>query len=406
MVVLAINNEPISSSSNTQSEVLAIPLTQEPDYLVLDSSKWLPVIKEFKHLIEDHEDIYRGFTVMFQQASAVAGISNVRNYKEMLQKINDEIQRAPRYDRSEFVTCSIYRILDKVMCTPTGLATLANPLVNAQFKKIIDVWAAFLSSSESRSVLTSDEGGWFSPIARADMPAFFDTYVSDQDADYGGFKSWDDYFTRQLRPGVRPVEFRDDNTVINSACESTVYWISSGIKEQDYFWLKGQPYSLRDIFHDDPFTNRFVGGTILQCFLSAVTYHRWHSPVNGRVVKTRIIPGIHFSQSPQSPNSSQTDPITSQRFLVSVSTRALVFIDSDNPHIGLMCFIAVGMIDASTCDIRVNPGDRLTKGQEMGMFHFGVSTYCMLFRPSVKVSFNCNTGDLVLVNTAIASVSF
>ncbi|KAH7335871.1 Phophatidylserine decarboxylase-domain-containing protein [Rhizoctonia solani] len=368
----------------------------------LDSSKWLPVIKQFQDLIESEENIYWGFTRMFQQAS---GMDGVKNYKEMLQAINDAIQQGPRYERSEYAGCSIYRVLDKVMCTPTGLATLAHPLINAQFKKVFDVWAAFLSSPESRSVLTIEENGWFGPMARADMPTFFDTFLCDQNAPYCGFKSWDNYFTRRLRPGARPVAHLDDNSVVNSACESTVYCISRSTKARDTFWLKGQPYSLRDMCHDDPFTDHFVGGTILQCFLRAVNYHRWHSPVNGRVIKTRLIPGVYFAQAPQAPNGPQMDPIASQRFLTAVSTRALVFIESDNPRIGLMCFMAVGMIEMSTCKILVKSGERVTKGQEMGMFHFGCSTYCMLFRSSTKVDFNCVAGNLVPVNSAIGTVS-
>ncbi|CAE6446981.1 unnamed protein product [Rhizoctonia solani] len=416
MVFIASNNELVANNTNPESRGLALPYKVEPlGYHIagppltfmqkLNSSNWLSVINDFQELIETDKNIYYGFTQMFQQASGLAGVSSARDYKEMLQCINYAIQRAPRYERGEYATHSIYRVLDKVMCTPAGLATLANPLVNAQLNKIFNVWGHFLSSSMSRLVLTFDEDGWFGPMALEDMPDFFDTFLCDQNAPYCGFKSWDDYFTRQIRPGARPVECLEDNSVINSACESTVYCIATNVKERDSFWLKGQRYSLRDMFHDDPFTNLFVGGTILQCFIRAVNYHRWHSPINGRVIKTRMIPGVYFSQSPQASNGSQTDPISSQRFLTAISTRALVFIESDNPHIGLTCFMAVGMIDVSTCDIQVNPGDRVTKGQDIGMFHFGGSTYCMLFRPGVKINFDCIAGDSVAVNSALGTVS-
>ncbi|QRW24065.1 beta-1,4-D-glucan cellobiohydrolase [Rhizoctonia solani] len=376
-------------------------------YKELDSSNWLPVINEFQVLIESDESVYHGFTEMFQQARDLPGVSSARDYKEMLQGINYAIQRAPRYERGlgEYAAFGIYCILDKVMCTPAGLATLANPLVNLQFSKIFDVWADFLSSPMSRLVLTDDTGGWFGPMALEDMPNFFETYLCDPNAPYCGFQSWDDYFTRQLRPGARPVECLEDNGVINSACESTVYCISNNVKERDSFWLKGQPYSLRDMFHDDPFTNLFVGGTIIQCYLRAFDYHRWHSPTNGRVIKTRMIPGVYFSQSPQVTNGSRIDPITSQQFLTAVSTRVLVFIESDNRHIGLMCFMAVGMAEISTCDLQVKPGDRVTKGQDIGMFHFGGSTCCMLFRPSVRIDFDCIVGDSITVNSIIGMIS-
>ena len=63
---------------------------------------------------------------------------------------------------------------------------------------------------------------------------------------------------------------------------------------------------------------------------------------------------------------------------------------ADNPDIGLMCFIAVGMAEVSTCEIAVEPGQHIKKGDEMGMFHFGGSTHCLIFCPETKVTFNPN----------------
>jgi phosphatidylserine decarboxylase len=71
-----------------------------------------------------------------------------------------------------------------------------------------------------------------------------------------------------------------------------------------------------------------------------------------------------------------------------MATRALVFIEADNPKIGLVCFVAVGMADVSTCDVRVYEGKHVKKGEELGMFHFGGSTYCLVFRPEVKLKFD------------------
>ena len=72
-----------------------------------------------------------------------------------------------------------------------------------------------------------------------------------------------------------------------------------------------------------------------------------------------------------------------------------MFIEADNPRIGLMCFVAVGMSEVSTCEINPGliptpemPAKRVRKGQEIGMFHFGGSTYCLLFRSGVNIEFD------------------
>ncbi|KAF9521870.1 Phophatidylserine decarboxylase-domain-containing protein [Crepidotus variabilis] len=83
--------------------------------------------------------------------------------------------------------------------------------------------------------------------------------------------------------------------------------------------------------------------------------------------------------------------------------RMRIFIESDNPDIGLMCFIAVGMIEVSSCDITVQEGHRVKRGDQLGTFHYGGSTHCLVFRPQTKLDFAVNeaTGHVPL-RSAIA----
>ena len=46
---------------------------------------------------------------------------------------------------------------------------------------------------------------------------------------------------------------------------------------------------------DDPLASQFDGGTIYRAFLSALSYHRWHSPVDGTIVKAYNIPGTYYA---------------------------------------------------------------------------------------------------------------
>lgn len=128
---------------------------------------------------------------------------------------------------------------------------------------------------------------------------------------------------------------------------------------------------------NDIFVEKFVGGTIYQAFLSALSYHRWHAPVSGRIVKTRKVNGSYYSEA-ISMGADPSGPNKSQGYINEVATRALIFIEADEPKIGLMCFMAVGMAEVSTCDITVYEGQHITKGQEIGMFHFGGSTHCLI----------------------------
>ena len=108
-------------------------------------------------------------------------------------------------------------------------------------------------------------------------------------------------------------------------------------------------------------------------------------------------------------NPDTSAPNNSQGFLTAVATRALIFIMADNPAIGLMCVMPVGMAEVSSCQITVKPGQHVSKGDQLGMFHFGGSTHCLFFRPGVNLKFNLygqtpgpQAETNIRVNTAIA----
>ena len=64
-----------------------------------------------------------------------------------------------------------------------------------------------------------------------------------------------------------------------------------------------------------------------------------------------------------------------------MNTRALIFIEAEDAAIGLLCFVAVGMVEVSSCVVSVKEGQHVKKGDELGFFQFGGSTHCLVFRP-------------------------
>ena len=174
----------------------------------------------------------------------------------------------------------------------------------------------------------------------------------------------------------------------------------------DTFWLKdNQSYSIVHMLND-PLANGFVNGTVYQAFLSPYDYHRWHSPVDGTIVKTTVVEGTYFAGIPTSelPSSADVAFQGQQPFLTHVATRALIFILADDPRIGLMCFLGVGMVEGSSCEITVQPGEKVTKGQEIGTFHFGESTHCLVFGPQVNIYFFNKEGGSVNVRSTIVRI--
>jgi len=142
----------------------------------------------------------------------------------------------------------------------------------------------------------------------------------------------------------------------------------------------------------DELHKKFIGGTIYQAFLNALSYHRWHAPVSGRIAKAFVQQGTYFSEplfeglgDPNTDEINEGGETNGQGYLTATATRAIIFIEADSKDIGLMAFLGVGMTEVSTCEITVEEGQRVKKGDEIGMFHFGGSTHCLIFRKGVEL---------------------
>ncbi len=355
-----------------------------------------PIIVDFKKTVEKDATLHMQYTQMFTEVTyslTPTDTPQVKNYDQMFLIVNYIMTRwAPRYDKYELVGFPINSILNWSMGTTNGYAAFLNHKANYHWKKVLDQWGVFLSSEDSCYVLVDKPWGWFGKDAMAEMPSFAEDFICDPSVKHYGFKSWDDFFTRRFREGARPIA--DGYNVIANACESIPFDLQYNVQLTDEFWVKEQKYSLRHMFANDHFSTMFIGGTIYQAYLSALSYHRWHSPVDGKIVKAYNVPGTYYSSTLcVGEDVASLDKL--QGYICQVATRALMFIEADNPAIGLMCFMAVGMAEVSTCEINPKliptlgkPLPTVKKGEEIGMFHFGGSTHCLMFRPGVKIEFD------------------
>ncbi|XP_029197535.2 L-tryptophan decarboxylase-like isoform X2 [Acropora millepora] len=349
-------------------------------------------VEKLKEAILSDPEINMFFHQMFWQQYSLPDSSEgvkIPTWHLMIILIDYIMTTAPEFNESGLVGFPINVILNWPMNTTAGFAAFLNDKVNTLFKNILNYWAdTWLNTPASCSVLTTKSpGGWFSKEAMKAMPGFVDDYECDPNLPHYGFKSWDEFFTRKFRPGRRAVASPDDNYIVANACESAPYKLDRGVKHKDFFWIKGQRYSLDFILNMNPVAKKFYGGTVYQAFLSATSYHRWHSPVSGIIHKTELVDGSYYSQT----HNIQNDPASpnmSQGYLAQVAARGIIYIQADNDDIGLMCFVSIGMSEVSSNEITVKEGQRVEKGDELGMFHFGGSTHLLIFRPQVDIQFD------------------
>lgn len=411
-------------------------------------------IEELQQMVYSDPGLYADFQGMFAEAHRLKKRTPLKwqsepiNFEEFVLLLNAIMETAPEAyqtgiganeEPAGMIGFPINALLVWPMATNYGYNVFSNSLVNQQLKKILNYWSQFLVTEDSRYVLIENDAlqntiAWLSPKAQNEMISVaasalgqgtnpittdspFDTVFDCNPSEpYFGFNSWDDFFTRQFCENARPISDPDNDDIIVNACESAPLTLKEDVSLSGKFWLKGQEYSLENMLNWDELTSQFKGGTVYQAFLSALSYHRWHSPVNGTVVKAYVVNGSYYLENLSEGFYNKKDapdslaPNSSQKFLTAVATRALIFIQADNEDIGLMCVMPVGMAEVSSCEITVNPGDKVKKGQELGMFHFGGSTHCLIFGPEAKLKFETYGQKMglnstnVRVNTKIAEV--
>ncbi|RDW75854.1 phosphatidylserine decarboxylase family protein [Coleophoma crateriformis] len=412
-------------------------LQKQVDHVDKNPQTLPPVLVEFKKLIETNPRIHMYFTAMFEEIPVKriyqqdpTGNRQIRDYEHMLQILAHILRTAPHWtDAAEkvgMVGVPMNAVFDYPMSTPSGHAAFLDPEVNAMVKKVLNEWGKYLKSPESAKVLGKDKNGWFGETATKDVESvankagdtelqFPQMFKCDPKAEYHGYKSWDDFFTRELNEeaGYRPIAAPDDDSIIANACESKPFSTQRDCKLFDRFWIKGQPYSVGDMLAQDPLKEQFDGATVYQAFLSALSYHRWHSPVSGTIKKAYVVDGTYFSEplweglgDPDTKEINKMGISSAQGYISSLAVRAIIFIEADNKDIGLMAFIGIGMDEVSTCDITVKEGQHVKKGEQTGMFHFGGSSHCLLFRKGVQVGGFPEPGrdHNVPVRSAVAAV--
>ncbi len=347
-----------------------------------------PVIQEFADLIYYDPILRMYFTSMIDQIPSTSRyrVRHLASIEQMLNLMNALLTYVPEFEDSAYVGCPLDAILDWCMGTSAGFAAFRHPSVNAMLKKIIAVWCEYLNSEASLHVIADSPKGWKSEAAQARIGMA--EFEHDPNDPHWGFRSWNEFFMRRFKPGARPVATPGDRKVIVSPCESRPYRIARDVKRQDDFWIKGQPYSLTDMLAGDATVDDFVGGIVHQAFLSAFNYHRWHSPVDGTIMEARKVEGTYFSEA-ESEGEDPIGPNHSQAYLTHVAARTIIHIMADDPTIGHMMVMPVGMGEISSCviDPGVKAGARVAKGSELGYFQYCGSTVCCIFRPDAVAAF-------------------
>ncbi|AKE52795.1 archaetidylserine decarboxylase [Kangiella geojedonensis] len=197
------------------------------------------------------------------------------------------------------------------------------------------------------------------------------------------YETFNDFFTRSLKDGVRPIA-EGDSVIVNPA-DGNVSQL--GPIDNDFiFQAKGHRYSAKTLLGGDAeLAKPFENGEFATIYLSPKDYHRVHMPMTGKLTKMLHVPGKLFS----------VNPLTARNVpnLFARNERVVAMFDTD---LGPMAMVLVGATIVGSIETvwegTITPPTRddvkvwdyqdqnitLEKGAEMGRFKLG-STVILLF---------------------------
>lgn len=197
------------------------------------------------------------------------------------------------------------------------------------------------------------------------------------------YRNFNDFFTRAIRPELRPICDQDDG--IACPADGAISQLGN-IEYGTLFQAKGHNYSLTDLLGGDAsLSNQFLGGSFATVYLSPKDYHRVHMPLTGRLTKMIHIPGKLFSvnkvTAEQIPNVFARNERTVCLFDTEAGPMAVILV-------GAMIVASIETVWAGqvtpfnkqvvTWDYGALNNIELKKGEEMGRFKLG-STAIVLF---------------------------
>ncbi|HXH14707.1 MAG TPA: archaetidylserine decarboxylase [Sphingomonas sp.] len=210
------------------------------------------------------------------------------------------------------------------------------------------------------------------------------------DPDIGSYKSFNAFFSRPLKAGVRPMAAADFVCPVDGAISQF-----GAIDDVHMLQAKGHRFTTTELVGgDDALAAQFRHGSFANLYLSPKDYHRLHMPCDGTLTRMIYVPGALFSVNPVTARGVPNLFARNERVVcvfASPDHGPFVMVLVGATIVGSMATVWHGLVNpkrTNTVSEWTYPDQSivLKKGEEMGRFLLG-STIIMLFRPG-SIAFN------------------
>ncbi len=224
------------------------------------------------------------------------------------------------------------------------------------------------------------------------------------------YACFNDFFTRELKPGVRPFVSQPDAIACPADGAISQY---GKINNFDILQAKGKYYTVNELLGGDPTrATLFEDGDFATIYLSPKDYHRLHMPFDGTLKQMIHIPGRLFSVNNATANSVPR--------LFARNERVVALFDTE---VGPMALVLVGAIFVASIEtvwhgvvtpptsstiqtwVYENNPPILRRGEEMGRFNMGSTIIVLFAKDKINWSENLNTGSPVKLGQSLGKIN-
>jgi len=244
------------------------------------------------------------------------------------------------------------------------------------------VGEASLWTLAKRKMLSSMYGDMMDrPSSAKKIQPFVEDYNIDMSVSQKqDFNSFNDFFTRKLKDGARPID-TSSNIIVSPADGKILAY--ADISNSDFI-IKGYRFDVYSFLDNPELAKKYEDASLVVIRLAPVDYHRFHFPLRGEVSPNAKIEGDYYSVNPFALRKmAEIFWLNKREYLV-----------LSNPVFGdvVICEVGATMVGSI---IQTYSGNMMNKGDEKGYFKFGGSTVVLLFeKDKVKID------DDLLINTA------
>lgn len=187
---------------------------------------------------------------------------------------------------------------------------------------------------------------------------------------FSQYDSFNDFFTRELKDGQRPVDTTANGVVCPA--DGTISQLGQ-INKQKVLQAKGKDYEVGQLLADFELGEYFADGSFATIYLAPTNYHRVHMPFDGRLVRTIYVPGQLFSVNNVTAENIPDLFARNERCVCEFETefgKACVVLVGAMIVAGIET-VATGKIERSSTIKTATHDIELKKGEELGRFYLG-----------------------------------